>query len=304
VTLLEDIQSSAVDANSDLATLLRKCKLLAARLGSQPLQDWVLWESNGYPDAVEVPDYRVWSLEVKGHFSGPFGSGIRNAPIPTACLPKSARESYTRYKCRQSIASVEAILSSTTEGTVHVSTGDLALSLGAKVYRGQNCVQAWAEFGTGNLVELANAVRNRILDLTLAVWKEAPGAGELDSGAQPAIEATRVTQIFNTTVYGGSAQVVGTVNASSVEFSIGTNDLVALKQVLAGNGIPEADLCELESALKAEPEAPTAQNFGPRVSAWVAARLGDAAKGTWSIGLGAAGNLLATAIAKYYGLGP
>ena len=48
MTLLEDIQNSAVDPNSDLATLLQKCKVLAARLGSQPLEKWVLWESNGY----------------------------------------------------------------------------------------------------------------------------------------------------------------------------------------------------------------------------------------------------------------
>jgi len=76
VGLLEEIQNAAVDAQSDLGTLLRKCKLLAARLGSKPLEDWLVWESNGYPDDVRVPDYRVWSLEIKGHFLGPFGSGL------------------------------------------------------------------------------------------------------------------------------------------------------------------------------------------------------------------------------------
>jgi hypothetical protein len=39
MTLLQDIQNAAVDASSNLATLLRKCKLLAARLGSQQLED-------------------------------------------------------------------------------------------------------------------------------------------------------------------------------------------------------------------------------------------------------------------------
>lgn len=62
MTLLEDIQNAAIDAKSDLGTLLRKCKLLAARLGSQQLEDWVLWESNGYPADVNVPDYRIWPL--------------------------------------------------------------------------------------------------------------------------------------------------------------------------------------------------------------------------------------------------
>jgi hypothetical protein len=119
VTILEDIQNSAVDSKSDLATLLRKCKVLAARLGSQPLEDWLLWESNGYPDDVPVPDYRIWSLEVKGHFSGPFRSFIRNAPIPIALLKfisEEAKQKYVHYESRESIAAIEAILSATKKG--------------------------------------------------------------------------------------------------------------------------------------------------------------------------------------------
>jgi len=104
VTLLEDIQQAAIDANSDLATLLRKCKLLAVRLGSQPLEDWLLWESNGYPDNVPVLKYRIWSLSVKGYFLGPFHAELKNAPIPYHCLPSTARKHYEYYECRQSIA--------------------------------------------------------------------------------------------------------------------------------------------------------------------------------------------------------
>ena len=65
MTLLEDIQNSAVDSKSDLAALLRKCKLLAARLGSRPLEDWLLWESNGYPDDV-VARMRARGAELIG----------------------------------------------------------------------------------------------------------------------------------------------------------------------------------------------------------------------------------------------
>src|SRR5438094_7477163 len=122
MSILEDIQSAAIDGRSDLGTILRKCKVLAARLGSQPLEKWVLWESNGYPDDVEVPDYRTWPLEVKGNFSGPFHSGIRNAPIPLVCIPERVRKNYEAYKCRQSIASLEAALK-IWEETLQVSTG-------------------------------------------------------------------------------------------------------------------------------------------------------------------------------------
>jgi len=61
MSLLEEIQNEAVDKNSDLGTILRKCKVLAASLGSEPLENWLIWESNGYPDNVQVPDYRAYA---------------------------------------------------------------------------------------------------------------------------------------------------------------------------------------------------------------------------------------------------
>ena len=302
MTLLEDIQSSAVDGKSELGTLLRKCKLLAARLGSQPLEDWLIWESNGYPDDVPVPEYRVWPLEVKGHFLGPMGSGLRNAPIPLACLPEKVRKRYMYYECRSSIASIEAILIEAPPGkTVTVSTADLAVKLGGKVYQHQNCIQAWAEFGTSALVELLNSVRNRLLDFALAVWKEAPDAGEIGNGSSAKLEVKRVTQIFNTTVYGGSANIVGTSSASAITFNIGAKDFSSLERVLLENGVTQEEITLLRSVIDSEPAPVTKDKFGPRVSAWIAKMIGKAAEGSWNIGIGAAGNLLAQAIAKYYG---
>lgn len=302
MTLLQDIQNAAVDASSDLATLLRKCKLLAARLGSQQLEEWVLWESNGYPDDVPVPEYRVWPLEVRGHFAGPFGSGIRNAKIPMVCIPERARKHYQKYECRQSIASIETMLTKAQGGTLRVSAGDLAMVLGTKVYEHQNCVEAWAEFGTNQLIEIVNTVRNRILDFSLAVWKEEPTAGELNSAATPRLEAKKVTQIFNTTVYGGSANLVGAATDATVVFNITANDFGALERVLAEQGVEKDDIAELKDALTAEREPKPDGSFGSKVSSWFARMIKKSAEGSWNVGVAAAGNLLSQAISKYYGL--
>ncbi len=235
MALIEEIQQEAVDSNSDLGAVLRKCKLLAARLQSSPLEDWLLRESNGYPDDVEVPSYRIWPLEVKGHFVGAFGSALQNAPVPFICLPEKVRHSYDNYKCRQSIASIEAMLKKfdpSKGDTLCVSTGDLAVRLGRNVYRGQNCLQAWAEYPVTHLVEVLNAVRNRILDFALAVWKEAPTAGEGIVNASPEIGSERVTQIFNTTVYGGATNLVGSATNSSVSFTVSQEGLEDLRRLV------------------------------------------------------------------------
>ena len=129
MTLLEQLQEAAVDPNSDLGEVLRRCKVLASRLKSPQLEDWLLWESNGYPDDVDLPDYRVWPIVVKGHFAGPFGSEIRNATIPTICIPEEYRETATRVECRQSVATVSAMLEDLEGGTFRVVKEDLAVIL-------------------------------------------------------------------------------------------------------------------------------------------------------------------------------
>jgi hypothetical protein len=303
MTLLEDIQNSAVDAQCDLGTLLRKCKLLAAKLGSKPLEDWLVWESNGYPENVNVPEYRIWPLELKGHFAGPYGSGIRNAPIPYICLPEKAREKFQRYECRQSIVSIEELLiANTQKGPMQVATGDLAVALGESVYEGQNCIQAWAEFSSGILIELLNSVRNRILDFSLALWKEEQSLSDSPTNSSKAVDSSQVTQIFNTTVYGGSANLVGSSNFSTIEFNIEKGDFSALDHLLRENGVEDNDIKELKSAIESDKTPASTKKFGPKVSSWIAMMVKKAAEGSWKVGLSAAGTLLGQALLKYYGL--
>jgi len=301
MNFLEEIQSEAVDKKSDLGTLLRRCKLLAARLGSKELNDWLLWESNGYPETIKVPDYRIWRLELKGDFTGPFGSGLKNANIPLIYLPKKTRDYYENYQCRQSISSIEHTLKYTDNGTLEVSTGDLVVLLGAKVYRGLNCIQVRAEFGIGNLLELLNSVRNRILDFGLAIWKEKPNAGESNIKSSEKIEPSKITQIFNTTIFGGTATLIGDISNSHFIFNIKNNDFKSLEKELKKHLINHSDIQELKKAIKKDDPPKIANNFGPLVSTWISSMIKKAAMGSWKIGIGAAANILAKAIAKYYG---
>ncbi|TPW23749.1 hypothetical protein FH712_07375 [Marinobacter nauticus] len=301
MTLLIDLQNAAVDASEDLGTLLRKCKVLAARLDNQPLENWLIWESNGYPEDVPVPDYRQWPLEVKGHFSGYAGSGLRDAPIPSICLPEHVRGSYENYSCRLSISSIEATLRESDGRPLRVPTGDLAVALGTNVYEGNNCLQAWAEFSPNNLHELVNAVRNKVLDFSLALWKRFPDLGELDAKTSEA-EAKAINQIFNTTVYGGSANLVGNASNSTFNLNFSAGDFAGLRQFLLEHGVSEEDAQMLEKAIDQEEEPVTDAGFGPHISDWISRMVAKAASGSWNISVGAAGGLLAQALGKFFGL--
>ena len=302
MSLLEEIQGAAIDTSSDLGTLLRKCKILAARLGSQQLEDWLIWESTGYPEEVPVPGYRVWPLQVRGHFAGPYGSSLRNKTIPLGLLPKDVRKSYNEYGFRSSIAVIESIIEKDDRDVITVTTNDLSLTLGTNVYERMNCLECWAEFDTTNLVELLNAVRDRILDFSLAVGKEHPNAGETNPNAPESPSSDKITQIFNMTVHGGTANLVGTANHSSVAFNVVSNDFESVRRALQNNGVSEQDITKLKRALAADKPPQSSEQFGPKVSSWIARMMKKAAQGTWGVGIATAGNLLAKIISGYYDL--
>jgi hypothetical protein len=95
---------------------------------------------------------------------------------------------------------------------------------------------------------------------------------------------------------------VGTSNASTIAFNIGTKDFSSLERVLSENGVPQCDIADLRVALESDPAPTTKEKFGPRVAGWIGKMTKKAAEGGWNITLEAAGNLLALAISKYYGL--
>lgn len=303
MSLLQEILQDAVDSTNELSVLLRKCKVLAACLGSQPMENWLVWESNGYPNDAKVPDYRTWRLEMKGNFAGSFGRQLNRWRIPMISLPDDVVPLYEAYECRESIATIEYLFGAPHTGIFQVSTGDLASLLGDKVYEDFSCLQAWGEYGAAKLSHVLNSVRDRLVDFCLALQKEGVDLPDSPNSSGNFPSSSTVTQIFNTTIHGGTANLLGTSHSPSITINtVVENDIDALRDFLISNDVAPDDFEELEAALKLEPEPSEDDRFGPKVSAWAAKMYQKAADGSWKIGLATAGGILAKAISKYYGL--
>ena len=301
--LIEEIKHDAVDANSDLGTLLRKCELLAAELGSQPLEDWLIWESNGYPEGAEFPNYRIWTLEIRGDFAGPYRAQIPNYSIPLSYIPANERGYYKNYKCAQSIASIEALIKeceNQPSGALRVSTKDLASVLGTKVWQGYSCIEAWAQYPKGELVEVLNAVRNRILDFVLAVSKIHPTVAS-GGNTEGALESKEVNQVFHTTIYDDSTNIAGSSTEISITMNIIAWDFSSLAGLLRKKGVQEENIDELKQALESDEPPEDPNSFGPKVSEWIVKMSGKAADGSRDIGIGGAGSFLGQVLGKYFG---
>ncbi|KAA1153799.1 hypothetical protein EU510_08390 [Pseudoalteromonas sp. FUC4] len=209
MSLLREIQDAAIDSKTDLASLLRKCKVLSARLGSQEFKAWVDAELSGYRDADCLPEYRIIHVTSKGHFSGAFGSGLNNADIPLMCIPENFRESMSRSNMMEPVAGMEALVSKCEGGTAQEPWNpDFVALVGQKIYERMNCMQAWKVIPITSVIAALDEIRNRILNFVLEIEAQDPEAGEAALNSSP-VPPEKVNQIFNTYI-SGSVQNVAT----------------------------------------------------------------------------------------------
>ncbi|MDA8228388.1 MAG: hypothetical protein M0T74_11960 [Desulfitobacterium hafniense] len=213
MSLLREIQDAAIDSKIELAVMLRKCKVLAARLGNPEFNQWVENELNGYKDINSLPDYRVHYVNSKGHFSGPFQSGLRNADIPLQCIPEKFHKNLSHAYLREPIAAMESLLKRDNPGTFQEPWNpDLVAYVGQDIYQDMTCMQAWKVIPASTIVAALDAVRNRILSFVLEIEAESPDAGEAPINSHP-VDPKKVQQIFNTYIT-GNVQNVATGGAN------------------------------------------------------------------------------------------
>lgn len=209
MSLLREIQNlaSCSSKDIDLSSLLRKCKILSARLNHHEFKVWVEKELNGYESDEELPSYRIMKVMSKGHFSGAFGSGIRNANIPTYIVDKEYREYIEHAYLTLGIGGLESLISNSPDGIIRQVWAPELLSIwGEKFYEDMYCIEAWKVIPVATIENILNIVRNKILSFVLEIEAENPEAGDVKMNTNP-IEQGKITQIFNTTIHGNVQNV-------------------------------------------------------------------------------------------------
>ena len=306
MSLLQEIQAAVLQDGSDLGPILLRLWLLAARIGSQPLADWVRHESEGYPRDAELPDYRLIPVSYTADFSGPFGSGIKNAPISPYLVKKFAGEHWVRHEMRESIAVVDDLLAMAGDGgNLGINAGDLILLLQGKVYADYACNSVTGSVSRSSLASIRHAVRSRVLELTLELEKSVPDAAAVTIGpaALPsAPSAATATQIAQQIIYGNFTSIAATGDGTTIQVAVAPNDVKSLTQFLTGSGMAEEDAQELARLAASEKPQSKTEPMGPQVSNWLVENLKKAASGTWKMGVAVATDVVKEALLKYYGL--
>jgi len=255
--LVLQLQADALDSDTSIANLLRKVKLVAAKLNLEEVQEWVEHELSGYPDDATIPEYRELTGQVK--FFNPY-HGWR----PVILQDDEMENLISRCPVYQSIASIEEVLERSTDTNYLISPfSGRKQSLLAEML-GFN-TEFRAHISPAAIFSVLDNVRNRVLDWAISLEK----AGILGDGltfTPKEKEAAKVMTTGNVYHIQGNVGVLGDVanstvtNTQSATYSADQLDSLrdAIEQISAvvgqlGAGIKEpvtAAVGEIQAELK------------------------------------------------------
>ncbi len=306
MSLLRDITDAAIDTSVEISTLLRKCKVLAARLGNKDFDSWVEHELNGYKSPDEVPSYRrLERVESRGNFVGMFQSSGSKIPIPPSTIPKKYRDFLTKAYFMDPISYYSNLLENSDKTGTFAENwpADYLSAFGTEIFESMNCFSAWKVIPAGFVASLIDTVRNRVLNFTLKIEAEAPDAGETEPNVQP-ITNEKVSQIFNTYIQGDVTNLATGIQPTieSTQVTIIKNDLKSLKDYLSSIGLEEQDVAELTEAIDADKESRNQNDLGNKVKSWLSKMVSKSGTGSWNVATTIATQLLIKALSQYYGL--
>lgn len=301
--LLDQIIEGATDAESNLGGVLRLCMRLGSILNNEPLSIWARKEASGYEHEVdEVPEYRKFELPVYGDFLGPMNYRLSNAHIPKAAIDKKHQDALFSAKVYDSVGEIERMTSKPNSGgmlKLPWSADAIAYYQRKEIYsNGVVLASAWRLMTQSTMAGILETVRTRVLDFALKIDDELEAVENTNDASE--VESSKITQIFNTTVTGGSVAISGTGDVTQTVSAVNEGDLDSLKKALLELGVGGKDIDALEIAMKKERTSKS--SLSPEVSSWLSRVLIKGSKGAAAVASNAIGGLLAQALARYYGI--
>lgn len=305
--LINDIINELIDTDKSISSPLLKTKVLASRLQNEALLNWVSNELKGYDNTSQLPEYRKYQANITGTYIN--GSMQYNdQPVPTMGLKKEFEIVLRSMDFTQSISSLETLKGENKSGTLeHTFPAELTgliqqnwRKMGNPYLQLINCKKS---ISVNAVVEILAFVRNNLLDFMLKIDSEFGNITEIE---ELKTKKEQITSIMNHTIINtsGDGNVVNTGEKAKISATINITkgNKEELTKHLEDIGLSKEDTSELVEILDVEQPDFQKKTFGQKVNGWTQKMLGKALDGSWNIGIGAAGTLLAEAIKSYYGM--
>ena len=300
---ITEIQQDILNSNVQLSSILRKAKVFAFQLKNHDFSNWVENELNGYKlkELEDLPNYRIVRTQSFGHFTGPFGSGLRNAPIPTIGLSEEIQKMANKIYFIQSIRELESMIETGQDHFQLAWPANVIPIIADKIIEDMILMQAWRLVSKEQVVGVVDTVRNRLLTFILELNELDPSLSG-NTQASKKLPVNKVTQIFNNYILGNN-NIVGSGSefAQNVIQIINEGDFKSLQKQLLSNKVSESDIAALHIALNNDGKRTKSDGFGENVKKWIGTMIQKVLSGVWDIAIEVAPIILANSISAYYG---
>lgn len=305
--LFQEIKNDTTDSSTNLADILRKTKIVASLLKNSALKEWVNRELNGYYniDELEIPEYRKAVGQNYGDFSGPFGSGLKNATIPIMILPDFIKIYASMLLFKQSVSELQSLAQSNSSSFLEKWPPEFIVYIqhNVEMFEDMVLIDARKIITKPQVYGILDTIRTRLLDFILELEESFPELIGNESDLSK-IPESAVTNHFHTIISGNKNIVnTGSTISQNINELVIENDFKSLKSTLSNFGISKIELEQLESSINEDGKLKQNKKFGNKVASWVGKITEKAVSGSIEIASKEGTSAIIKALSDYYGFG-
>lgn len=314
--VLNNVINDLIDAEKSLINPLMKLNYFGRLTKNTELTEYTLNEIKGYSATSNLPEYRKIGSRLFVDFQAGWNSHP-NKEIPILGLEKDMQEFCKHIPVYESIREIENMNSKFSEkDSSYELQFPIPLELlpqiqpyAVKLYRSDIRMQVTGARLIGNsrrMLGITETVRTNLLAFSMEIAEKFGYEIELTDYNEQREENNKTILQYMTTnniTNSGDGNIINTGDKAKIDaqINITKGNKEELVKYLQENGVSEQDTAELAEIIDTEEPNPENKTFGKKVSDWTKKMIGKAVDGSWNVGIGAAGSLLAEAIGKFYG---
>lgn len=212
MNLIKELQSDILNQEVNLSSILRKAKVLATNIKNEEMKKWIDSELNGYKsDYKKIPEYRIGHSDIYGDFINSFGIKMNNMQIPIFKLHETFKNINNEVILTRGIRNLESLLESDEKKFKKLLPSDVVTILSNRIYENFTCLQAWKSMDRGQIEQVLDIVRNRLLNFVLELQEMYPEINKSEDAIFK-IPNDAMNSVFNNFIIGNNNIVSGGSN--------------------------------------------------------------------------------------------
>lgn len=286
------LKKLVLNPDAKITDILRHAYAIAASLDIQDFENWCRSELNGYDNSegTSLPSYR--------HIGGTLHSmNILNGKhhiLNSEGITHALREGITFF---------QEFISKNQNTFDLILPTDTQKFLKKTINSNSDYLSIYQKIDRASFVAVLETVRTMVLEFAIDLEKKGVFGEEWEFTLQEKLMTQNFTYNISNVSNMANHNESSTINQELTSTAnVITGDFNSLASNLRTYGVDDFDIRELQTILDATPVPQSEKEYQTDLKEWMKKMFGKSLDGSWQIGAGAAGTILASGIQNYFGL--